>query len=97
MIPKYCEELEPKLKQFSDFLGTKKFLLGDCISVADFPFYDILKIHNHMNSELVCKFPNLVVFTQRLEEDPKIKAFLASDKNFKDFFPPMASFKYPTK
>ena len=79
----------PVFKQMSEFLQSKKFFMGDSITIADFPMYDALKWHLAMDKDLL-KFENLLDFIKRFEDDPKIKAFLSSDKAFKGFFAPFA-------
>merc|ERR1712086_688067 len=81
---------EPKFKQLSEFLGTKKFIMGDSMTIADFPIYDALKWHLAMDKDFLDKFPNLSDFIKRFESNPKIKAFLSSDKAFTGIFSPEA-------
>ena len=81
---------EPKFKQLSEFLGTKKFFMGESITIADFPIYDALKWHLAMDKDFLAKFSNLSDFIKRFESNPKIKAFLSSDKAFTGFFSPVA-------
>ena len=78
------------LKQLSEFLGAKKFLMGDFITIADFPIYDALKWFTAMDKDILVKFKNLLDMIKRIESDPKIKPFLSSDKAFAGFFAPSA-------
>ena len=72
------------------FLATKKFFMGESITIADFPIYDALKWHLAMDKDFLAKFSNLSDFIKRFESNPKIKAFLSSDKAFTGFFSPVA-------
>ena len=84
------KDCELKIKQLSEFLGTKKFFMGESITIADFPIYDALKWHLAMEKNFLDKFANLSDFIKRFESNPKIKAFLSSDKAFTGFFSPVA-------
>merc|ERR1712051_866261 len=84
------EKNVPVFKQVSEFLQSKKFLMGDSITIADFPIYDALKWHLAMEKDFLAKFANLSDFIKRFESNPKIKAFLSSDKAFTGFFSPVA-------
>jgi len=86
MRKEMIEKNVPVFKQVSEFLQSKKFLMGDSITIADFPIYDALKWHLAMEKDILSEFGNLLDYIKRFEDDPKIKAFLSSDKAFKGFF-----------
>jgi len=85
---KHPEAMEPKMKQLSDYIGSKKFLLGDKITIADFAMYVALDYHTALDEECLKKFPNLDNYIKNINSEPKIKAFFKSDKYFKDLCPP---------
>ena len=60
--------------------------MGESITIADFPIYDALKWHLAMDNDFLAKFTNLSDFIKRFESNPKIRAFLCSDKAFTGFF-----------
>ena len=91
MIAKHGENMEPKLKEVANYLGEgKKFLLGDSITIADFPMYVCLDWHATLDEGCLAKFPVLDKYLKNIRADPKIKAYLESDKHFKARCPPFA-------
>ena len=83
--------MEPKLKQLSEYLGGgKKFLLGDAISVADFTMYFSLDWHSKLDEGFLAKFPILDNYLKTIKSEPKVKAYLESDKHFAVRCPPFA-------
>jgi glutathione S-transferase len=91
MVAKHGESMEPKLKEVANYLGEgKKFLLGDCITIADFPMYVSLDWHATLDEGCLVKFPALDNYLKNVRADPKIKAYLDSDKHFKARCPPFA-------
>ena len=86
----HIKTIDAKFKQLSDYLGTKQFLLGDDLSIADIAMYDAIKWHHELNNELVNKYKNIMDYINRFESLPKIKSFLESDKHFTAFFGPQA-------
>jgi glutathione S-transferase len=85
----FAAGLEAKFKNYSDFLGDKKWVAGDNLSMADFGFIDVVIWHHKFAPNEVEKFPYFMAFKERFEALPKIKEFQASDKNFSAFFAPM--------
>jgi len=81
---------DAKFLQLSNYLGCKKFLMGNASTVADFALYDALKWHNALDGHLVSKYGNIVEYIDRFENLPRIKAFLKSPKFQQPFFPPFA-------
>ena len=69
--------MEPKLKEVSDYLGKgKKFLLGNHITIADFPMYVSLDWHATLDEGCLAKFPALDNYLMNIRADPKIKAYM---------------------
>ena len=82
----YIKKAEDRLKELSDFLGNKKYLMGDNLTIADFQMVDPIKWHRKLDENLVQKFPNIVAYLDRFDNEPKIKEFLNGPKYFKHFF-----------
>ena len=77
MVAKHGKNMEPKLKEVSNYLGEgKKFLLGDSITIADFPMYVSLDWHTTLDEGCLAKFPALDNYLMNIRADPKIKAYL---------------------
>ena len=91
LAAKHGKSMEPKMKEVSDYLGKgKKFLLGNHITIADFPMYVALDWHATLDEGCLAKFPALDNYLMNVRADPKIKAYLNSDKHFKARCPPFA-------
>ena len=91
LAAKHGKSMEPKMKEVSDYLGKgKKFLLGNHITIADFPMYVALDWHATLDEGCLAKFPALDNYLMNIRADPKIKAYLNSDKHFKACCPPFA-------
>ena len=80
--------VEPKFKQVSEFLGSKKFLMGDNLTIADFTMRDAIQWHLSLDKNLISS--NLQAYVNRLDSEPKLKSFLNSSKAYKTFFNPIA-------
>ena len=84
----HIKDVEPKFKQVSEFLGSKKFLVGDNLTIADFTMRDAIQWHLALDKNLISS--NLQAYVSRLESEPKLKSFLNSSKAYKTFFNPIA-------
>ena len=42
---------DAKFKQLSKYLGNKKFLIGNNVTIADFELYDALKWHDEFDDK----------------------------------------------
>ena len=89
----YIKKAEERLKELSDFLGSKKYLMGDNLTIADFQMRDPVKWHQTLDESLVKKFPNIVAYLDRFDTEPKIKEFLNGPKYFKHFFLSVATWR----
>jgi glutathione S-transferase len=78
------------MKQLSEYLGDKKFFMGDEITIADFLFIDVICWNLKLDSKIVTKYVNLVAFKDRFNALPRIKSFLSGDKAFPPIFAPIA-------
>ena len=91
MKANHIESMEPKFKQLSEYLEGKKFLTGDSITIADFCMHDAIAWHLKLDASLIEKNSNVTEYFARLKSEPKIKAFLESDKTFELMFSPKAT------
>ena len=90
----YIKNLPTTLKRFSDFLGDRPYFAADYLTYPDFHMYEMLYSHRQLAAEEVEKFPNLVVFIERIEKLPKITDFLNSDRSPKPMNNKMAKFGF---
>ncbi|KAF7253599.1 Glutathione S-transferase [Varanus komodoensis] len=65
--PEYMEQLPGKLKQFSQFLGDKKWFVGKKITYVDFLVYDVLDQQRIFEPKCLDQFRNLKDFLARFE------------------------------
>ncbi|XP_018589386.1 glutathione S-transferase Mu 3-like [Scleropages formosus] len=81
--PDYLQKLPGLLKQFSDFLGDKKWFAGDKITFVDFIIYELLDQHRMFEPTCLDKFKNLTDFLDRFEGLEKIAAYMKSERFMK--------------
>merc|ERR1739844_767976 len=86
-----------KFKQLSKFLGSKKFLMGNAVTVADFAMYDALKWYQALDANIVSKHNNIVKYLDNFEKIPKITSFFKSPNFKNNFFPPAAKWNGSAK
>ncbi|XP_078500905.1 glutathione S-transferase Mu 1-like isoform X2 [Lissotriton helveticus] len=79
----YLEKLPEKLKQFSKFLGVRKWFAGEKITIADFLMYDVLDQHRMLEPTCLDSFPNLKTFMKQFEALDKIDAYMKSSRFMK--------------
>ncbi|XP_031572822.1 glutathione S-transferase Mu 3-like isoform X2 [Actinia tenebrosa] len=77
--PKYLKNVVPKIKAFADFLGEKKYLVGDKITFVDFMLYETLDHHKVFDASLLEPHANLKAYLERIEALPAIAAYMKSD------------------
>ncbi|BHF70898.1 Glutathione S-transferase, mu [Sparganum proliferum] len=85
--PKYKEErpsfmptFEKGIEDISNYLGEKKWLMGDNITYADFFLYENLCVFHVFEPSCFDKYPNLKQYIERFEALPKIKEYMASER-----------------
>jgi len=81
--PKYMEKLPGVLKQFSGFLGDKKWFAGDKITFVDFVMYELLDQHRMFEPKCLDDFKNLKALLDRFEALEKIAAYMKSSRFMK--------------
>merc|ERR1711915_895273 len=87
-----CKNQDAKFKQVSDFLGSKSFLMGNSVTIADFALYDALKWYHELDGGLVSKYKNIMDYIERFQALPKVQSFLNGPTYMKNFFPAFACF-----
>ncbi|XP_041713124.1 glutathione S-transferase Mu 3 [Coregonus clupeaformis] len=83
MKPGYTERLPGTLKQFSEFLGTRKWFAGDKITFVDFIMYELLDQHIMFDAKCLDDFKNLQELVDRFEALEKIAAYMKSSRFMK--------------
>ncbi|KAM9475990.1 glutathione S-transferase Mu 3-like [Clarias gariepinus] len=79
----YLEALPGILKQFSDFLGERKWFAGDKITFVDFIMYELLDQHRMFEPKCLDNFKNLRDMLDRFEALEKISAYMKSNRFMK--------------
>ncbi|NP_001316275.1 glutathione S-transferase Mu 3-like [Kryptolebias marmoratus] len=83
MKPGYLKNQHVQLKQFSDFLGDRKWFAGDKITFVDFILYELFDQHRMFHPSCFDDFKNLKEFLDRFEALDKIAAYMKSGKFIK--------------
>ncbi|XP_068589232.1 glutathione S-transferase Mu 3-like [Cebidichthys violaceus] len=81
--PEYLKTLPGVLKQFSDFLGDRKWFAGEEITFVDFILYELLDQHRMCFPKCLDDFKNLKDLVDRFEALEKIAAYMKSDRFMK--------------
>ncbi|XP_048354821.1 glutathione S-transferase 2-like [Sphaerodactylus townsendi] len=79
----FLEQLPGKLKQFSQFLGERKWFAGKKITYVDFLAYDILDQQRMFEPKCLDQFKNLKDFLDRFEALENISAYMNSHRFMK--------------
>lgn len=83
MKPGYLEMLPSVLKQFSDFLGDRKWFAGVKITFVDFIMYELLDQHRMFHPTCLDDFKNLRDLLDRFEALEKIASYMKSERFMK--------------
>lgn len=83
MRAEYVKGVGVKLNRFSQFLGSRPWFAGDRITYVDFLMYEMLDEHKVLEPSILDGYKNLQDFCARVEELPRIKAFIKSPKFIK--------------
>ncbi|XP_030589808.1 glutathione S-transferase Mu 3-like [Archocentrus centrarchus] len=81
--PEYLKNLQCTLKQFSDFLGKRKWFAGDKITFVDFIMYELLDEHRALEPKCLDNFKNLKELLNRFEGLERIAAYMKSARFMK--------------
>ena len=92
MKGKYIEGMAAKFEAMSKLLEGKKFMLGEDVTIADFPMYDLIYLHQELDAGLVAKFPKITEYFQRMKAIPQLKPFdKGGEKHYSAVFAPTAA------
>ncbi|XP_061700774.1 glutathione S-transferase Mu 3-like [Syngnathoides biaculeatus] len=81
--PGYLQALPDVLKQFSKFLGGRKWFAGEKITFVDFIMYELLDQHRMFQPTCLADFKNLQDFLDCFEGLEKIAAYMKSNRFMK--------------
>jgi len=81
LVDSYRKDLPGKLKPFEQYLGDKKFLVGDQPTFPDFHLYEMLDQHTIFEPTCLEAYPQLKAYKERFEALPAIKAFKEAPEN----------------
>nr|ADX68807.1 glutathione S-transferase [Dugesia japonica] len=76
----YLSQLPSRLKLFSDFIGTKHWLMGEKLTYPDFHFYDMLDSLKILSPTCLDEFDNLKNYLENFEKLEPIAKYMKSDK-----------------
>ncbi|UYV82341.1 GSTM2, partial [Cordylochernes scorpioides] len=74
----YGKTAPEKIKKFCEYLGDKKWLLGDRLTYVDFMAYDVLYYHKVLLPKILDPHPNLQSYIARFEGLKGVKEYIAS-------------------
>ncbi|NXK87579.1 GSTM2 transferase, partial [Formicarius rufipectus] len=81
--PGYLEQLPKKLRELSQFLGSRPWFAGDKLTFVDFLAYDVLDQHRMFVPDSPEFQGNLGHFLQRFEALPKVSSYMSSGRFMK--------------
>ncbi|XP_069974510.1 glutathione S-transferase class-mu 26 kDa isozyme 47-like [Penaeus vannamei] len=76
----YTRRMHVTGNRLSQYLGNKKWFMGDTITVVDFLMYELLDIHLKVKDDWLKDFSNLQEFHKRFEALPAIQEYMASPR-----------------
>jgi len=80
------DKVAPFLNKLSKNLGEKEFAI-EYLTWVDFILFNAIDISHRISSEFLAKWPNLVKFHQRINNNEGVKAYRSS-KNYPKYFGP---------
>uniref|UniRef100_A0A8D0FV34 glutathione transferase n=1 Tax=Strix occidentalis caurina TaxID=311401 RepID=A0A8D0FV34_STROC len=81
--PGYLEQLPGKLKLFSNFLGDRKWFVGEKLTFVDFLMFDVLEQNRIFEPKCLEPFKNLKDFMDRFGALEKVAAYMKSSRFLK--------------
>ncbi|BHF70892.1 Glutathione S-transferase Mu 3 [Sparganum proliferum] len=78
--PGFMPKFEKGIEDISSYLGSKKWLVGDNITYADFVLYENLCAFRFFEPSGFEKYLNLREYIERFEALPKIKQYMNSER-----------------
>ncbi|XP_071546691.1 glutathione S-transferase Mu 4-like [Panulirus ornatus] len=79
----YLDDLPAAMKLLSDFLGDRPWFAGDNITFVDFLIYELLDVHQELDSSCLDGKKNLQDFVKNFEALPAMKKYMASPQFLK--------------
>lgn len=79
----YKAGLPDKLKALSNFLGDRKFVVGDYVTYVDFVLFEYLEVQSNFVNGLLKDYPVLDAYHKRVLALPAIDKYVKSDKFIK--------------
>lgn len=79
----YLKNLADRLKMLVKFIGTKKFVVGDDLTYADFVLYEYLEGQKVYQPEILTDYPTLAEFVKRINELPAVAKYFSSPRAIK--------------
>ncbi|KAK3103164.1 hypothetical protein FSP39_016938 [Pinctada imbricata] len=76
----YFKKIRSELDSYEKFLDDKPWFAGDSITACDFQMYEFLDQLKMMKPGVLDDYPKLQALTERFEDLPRIKAYMASDR-----------------
>lgn len=84
---KLVEETFSGLPKFVEYLGAKKFLVGDYVTYVDFSFYEFLELVDTVSEgRLYAEFPAFKAYKENVERLESMQEHLKSDRYVKRTF-----------
>ncbi|GBL79810.1 Glutathione S-transferase class-mu isozyme 1 [Araneus ventricosus] len=77
-IEEYKRNLPIQMKEISDFLGDRKFMVGDRLTYGDFMAYDCIDFFHYLIPDILKDFPNLRSFQERIRNLPQLQNYFNS-------------------
>jgi len=79
----FKDEYSRYLQDFEDFIGNKKFIMGENITIADFVVYEILDVAQIMFPTCLNSAPNLKKYTATIEAIDQIAQYVKTSRYIK--------------
>jgi len=76
----FLKALPQRLQLLSDFLGDRKWIVGEKLTYVDFIVYEFVDVMSMFAPDVVEKFPKLQAYIERFDDLSGIKEFRASGK-----------------
>ncbi|GIY57984.1 glutathione S-transferase class-mu 26 kDa isozyme 47 [Caerostris darwini] len=70
------EKIPYHAKVIAEFLGNKKYLIGDSLTYVDFLAYDCIDFCEYLIPNVLDEFPNLKEYQERFENLPELQSYL---------------------
>ncbi|GFT97216.1 glutathione S-transferase Mu 1 [Nephila pilipes] len=76
--PEFVPKVPVQLKLVADFLGSRKFLAGDCVTYVDFMAYDCIDFYRYLIPKVLDQFPTLKAYQDRIKNLPELQNYFKS-------------------